>query len=1009
MGKTSMWKRLLAVVLVLAMVFSTQTMSVFAGVVGAEIVPKQQRDVDENSNTNTGGTTNLNALLTSAEFGTDTVHVGTTYTISLAFEETMTDQFAEGETLEYTFPSGFVPEASASGTFYLEVTDNNTGNTVNVGASYRIEGQKLLVTVDTADPNYGMYTRAADAAFSLDIRMTVTEDAQTGEVVFGDKVKKDVTVSNESGLTVTKEGAYDKTNGKFNYTVRVTSTGTNNNVTITDTIEGTLLTYNKDLVVSSNKGSSEVGGSVTSKNDNGFTYVEASMVDGEVLTLQYSASIDYSQLTGSKFTAEQTGNGVKVTSDEDEDGDEASKDFNNETAYDLISKTHTNVDSTDEENQIITWEIVLNEDCLVSVAGQTVTDTIAASSRNIMKYTGNGITVRRYDAAGAQVGSDENISWSELGVNPASAYSWSWTIPETDTETYKYVITYNTVVDGSGLWSGNASVGNNASFGGDSDGDSVGVEPGSDFEVTKTHTAANGNERWVDWKIDVTVPASGYSTFRLEDTLRTIWADINGTSTVICHRLVADTLKVEGLVPGETYDTTFSYVTDHPVVEDYNLSGFTMTFYKDAGKTQTGLQETVAERVITVTFRTEYPSGWVQTEKHRNTVTVYNDQGNKTAYDEFTLSSTQVEKLIRTTSSASDGMPTITYLVGIGGVSGEPVVIEDTFDRELFELYDVHNNNELYLAVGFNSWELYGGNINNGTVSYEYTETGLKFTLPSPLRKYEPGMYYPWYGFSYTLKVKDQDALDKIEAAARESADGKATYTNTATSNGASDSVDWEYTYKPVEKSITTKPSANNNYTVTFTLKVNEGGDTLNNGNKLELTDYMTGLQYVYGSMQVTIGGEDRENYPFTLNTEGTSSTIVWEIPDSTPVTITYQAKVQGTGSVSYSNTATLMGKYSSGTGDQQVTIDYNGQGTGNVYNVEIVKVDADDPNTVLSGATFKLQCYEGDPATSNPGSLTGANETQYDPEYTTGSDGTVTIISDQQGNGWALWPGILY
>ena len=78
MGKTSMWKRLLAVVLVLAMVFSTQTMSVFAGVVGAEIVPKQQRDVDENSNTNTGGTTNLNALLTSAEFGTDTVHVGTT-------------------------------------------------------------------------------------------------------------------------------------------------------------------------------------------------------------------------------------------------------------------------------------------------------------------------------------------------------------------------------------------------------------------------------------------------------------------------------------------------------------------------------------------------------------------------------------------------------------------------------------------------------------------------------------------------------------------------------------------------------------------------------------------------------------------------------------------------------------------------------------------------------------------------------------------------------------------
>ena len=78
MGKRKVWQKMLALLLALSMVFSTQTMSVFADIVGAEIVPKQQRDVDENSNTNTGGTTNLNALLTSAEFGTDTVHVGTT-------------------------------------------------------------------------------------------------------------------------------------------------------------------------------------------------------------------------------------------------------------------------------------------------------------------------------------------------------------------------------------------------------------------------------------------------------------------------------------------------------------------------------------------------------------------------------------------------------------------------------------------------------------------------------------------------------------------------------------------------------------------------------------------------------------------------------------------------------------------------------------------------------------------------------------------------------------------
>ena len=125
---------------------------------------------------------------------------------------------------------------------------------------------------------------------------------------------------NTAAVSVEKSGSYDKTSGKMNYTVKVKSTGTSTNVKVTDVITGTLLTYDKNVTATSNqKGALTIDSNATAKG-NGFEYTIPSMSDGEEVTFSYSASVDYSKLSGGKFTADETKNTVTAKGDNtDED------------------------------------------------------------------------------------------------------------------------------------------------------------------------------------------------------------------------------------------------------------------------------------------------------------------------------------------------------------------------------------------------------------------------------------------------------------------------------------------------------------------------------------------------------------------------------------------------------------------------------------------------------------------------------------------------------------------
>ena len=78
----------------------------------------------------------------------------------------------------------------------------------------------------------------------------------------------------ESKVSVSKNGTYDANSGLITYTVDVLSTGANTDVTVTDSISGTALVYQKDVSGMSNKsGALSVAASNT---DSGFTYWENS-------------------------------------------------------------------------------------------------------------------------------------------------------------------------------------------------------------------------------------------------------------------------------------------------------------------------------------------------------------------------------------------------------------------------------------------------------------------------------------------------------------------------------------------------------------------------------------------------------------------------------------------------------------------------------------------------------------------------------------------------------------
>ena len=168
--------------------------------------------------------------------------------------------------------------------------------------------------------------------------------------------------------------------------------------------------------------------------------------------------------------------------------------------------------TTADGDKIYKWTITYNELRLASAGGDTIKDTIAADSTEYMKYYGDGLSIKVIDKNGNTVDT-RNVPYSAL--QSYSDSSWTYKIPEGDSQPYMYEITYYTVVDMEKVeGTGNTVTVSNTANG--SSG-SAGVTPESVISVDKSVESFTTEE--VNWKITLGVPENGLTQAVVTDTL----------------------------------------------------------------------------------------------------------------------------------------------------------------------------------------------------------------------------------------------------------------------------------------------------------------------------------------------------------------------------------------------------------------------------------------------------------------------------------------------------------
>lgn len=676
---------------------------------------------------------------------------GQEYKVKLEFSE-KTDQIAfdkgKDQWLTYEVPEMLTPKAE-SGQFSMTLQVGNDYYTFE--NDYQFEGTTLKVKFN--QEYLDRLKQVSNANFWVELKATLAEKATGTEIKFSNTVTKTVKIDKTSSVQVEKNGSYDKTKGLFNYTVTVTATGNPKNVTVTDSIDGTLTTYNaSSLKVQTDQNNNQVWyengqaqngmTAVPKPGTNGFTYVIPEMKNGEKVTFTYNAGIDYSKLNGNEFTVDETKNTISAKP-EGGDESETSHDFDHTEAYSVKPAKNGVLSDAEAVNgkKTIDWTIEINKDCKKAIGTAVINDSIVANPDAPMTYSGDGIVIKKYNAESTQVGTDITVPWS--GIVNTDASSWSYTLTEADDNTtpYWYTITYTTEVDVSNTVE-EETVKNNVDVNGQETSGTKPIGPANTFGISKSH--ANASKTGVDWTVKVDIPKCGFNdSFVVTDTIGSRWADVNGVNTFIYDTFDLDSVKVKlgttELQKGEDKDYTLGTTPESPYI-------MTITFTKKALSQYFG--QSNLDRQLEIEYKTIPSAYWPSGEEHLNTVTATGDGHLKTTTDKYVLVDAEIAKFKGNTNkvtTASDGMPVFQFWIGIKGVNSEPVTITDTFNTEILEYYDLTNGDQgkrTYVGAADsgvqennndNKWyplnNDYQAFDRNSTLSVTSTDTGVSFVM----------------------------------------------------------------------------------------------------------------------------------------------------------------------------------------------------------------------------------------------------------------------------------------
>lgn len=961
-------------------------------------------------------TTNLNELVQGFAVsgavenpdGSYTVKPGMEYSVNLWFQESdATKQFSDNQEMVYTLPEG-VTLKDITSPFDIPVNDMGINYVIH-GNTVRVEGNRVYVKFNNGDDNFAHLAS-----------ITTTRIDLQGKVIFARKEgvnHYDVpgggtfNIDSTADVDIEKEGKLvNFETGQVQYTLKLTSKGDNDGITVEDKITGTALDFNEDSVVMRDSNNTIINVNPENNpegNDNGFKLNTGALKNGTYY-ITYTATLNKGELHDDIWN----GNALGISSDTNNtvswNGRTLEKNLGHIVEVPKSSKGQVGNSVTNNATGMATttWKIEGDSNYKEDWRLKNVHDSLKTEG---VRYSGDGIyiTIKDKTTGNLVTPNPVLVRWENFGVNKETATGWTYdvsTLPNYDNQGkyWHYEITYTTEYDATDL-EANITIKNEETTNNDpepDEGEAI-VTPTDENRTNIGKTASQITSEYILWEVTLTVPAKGLS---------------------------AERAVVEEIIPyvqnkyTDSYVTnSFEYVAGHYLPDDGTPSvtdnGDKVIFSWPNGFANSG---TGSPRNIVFRFKTLNNTDWLDdenvTDNHKNHI-LFN--GSDTWTDAVPVKPTfkkvgsdVIEQGGELYYDFDVTMNTITESSFANG----PIVFTDQFDNTHLQYVD-------------GSAIIYSGDdINNISQTYDShckpvvtvsgntaTFTVTRRNLPGKHGEIEPNVWgevdviRTFYKLHYRMKVIDKDALQT-------EAFGKPKLTvamnNTITGLGETTGTTVEYTPKILDKQ---KLGVDEHGRIKFQITVNEIKADLEKGDVIELTDHLENLSVHYHDIEIqvednyTVETKDASGKPVTVpyfNMSGDD--ITFYLPDQHKVWITYYAKPVGEvgddGKIHYKNTASLKG-YEKVVEDSET---YSGEasGTATNYGVKLYKADGYVNSKLLAGAVFKL--YIADEVDEEGRIISGTpmkNRDGSDYTVVTNADGEIDVKGDATTTGWNLRP----
>ena len=939
----------------------------------------------------------IGSFITNVTIGSSTnddeeyvVQVGKKYDVVMTFAESGKHQFPNSGTLTYVIPEGFDQTSiDEDGVFSMAVTTADGVVTVN-NNHYHIKydqeiGAAVLTVTWSTDENVHTLFAANNAKFF--IRFRGKFDGTKEIINFNENVVTPLEFKNEqSSIEMTKKSSpsintnlYNQSS-KIDYIISITSTGTNTDVNLSDIIEGNGVKLSSS---SFNVTSNETLNNYTlniNEATNKFTFHADTLVDGQTVTITYSALLD------EKFAVKDDENKFIITANNRAKlVTEGHNDITRETNDRIEIKPSIEKSGTVDGENII-WTINVNANNKLIVNNMPVIDSFNSNSSEYMSYTGDGLTITVYNSKGQSV-REETIPWSQLAEYTETG--WTYIIPTDDVnDCYRYEIKYATTYKHSGM---DKDLENDVHFGDNDSSSSVHVNGDDDIDLEKKAIEVNMNDRTVTWEINIHVPPIGLgdTNYVLTETYPSKYV----IDRMVYEPVIPNSIEVIGLTGSEHCEKTFG------------ATSATFTFFKDESNTP-GLIGNGSQRDIKIILKTPIDEYWLsQTTSSNNSWFITHENrinmGGKPASDVVYIGLPTIEKTVSEALTVDiNGVkyPYYKYNVLFGLINDNNIQLDDTFDTSIFGMYIPADTTDEYLVTKGGD-TIYGTNTSANTrIDYIQTSTGLKFLIGSDkLAKKTDGSLYKYYSFFYYLMPKDSMALRNLMQNAVDN-NGEYKFDNTIKyKNELEAHAQGIYKYSALNKRQVGEYNPKDG-TVEFEIEVNPDALILNNGDSITLTDTYENMSIIYDSIEVT---------PSTgVEYDASGNSLTFTIPDNKKVTITYKARliydaaIVGAVEINYHNRAALVtghGEFYKDVSGTEV-ITSTGIGTASVYSVYLIKYAAGNMANRLEGAIFELLDADknniyGKDSNGNPVKVT----------FRSGTNGLINVYGDEEENGWSL------